>query len=311
MVNFFSKYLDFEILLLITGIIIFIYAFYIIKKHISFFLQSRPSRFIYYTVIFSSGFFLGIEKFKLLSGVSLFINLLSGIILINILFLSSIILNNIFDIEIDKLNKKPNPLIKIINKPNYIKIFWICFFSSLLIAFSLNFTTFLIVLTIHLTAFIYSCPPLRIKNFFPLNIIIIAFSSVLALLLGFAASNELKIFFSFPLKLAITMLIVLSLAFNVKDINDYKGDKKYNVKTIMTIFGFEKGKKITAFFAFLGYMLLPVLLNSGILFIYNFIFGALTFLVIIKSKNKINEAVIFGILFIYLVIFIIHKPSLF
>jgi len=149
------------------------------------------------------------------------------------------------------------------------------------------------------------------KKFFPLNIILIAFSSVLALILGFSASNELKIFFNFPLKLSIAMLIVLSLAFNVKDINDYKGDKKYKVKTLMTILGFEKGKKIIAGLAFGGYIFFPVLLNSGILLMYSFFFGALTFFAILKSKNKVNEPIIFAILFIYLFVFILHKPELF
>lgn len=301
----------YELFFLLSGILLFLINFFIIKNPFSFYLNSRPSRFVYYSVICTAGFFLGHEKYKNLSDIFLYINFTSALLLINIVFLSSIILNNIYDKNIDKYNKKPNPLLKIINIKDYLKIFWICFFSSLLVSLSLNFTTFLIVLIIHLVAFIYSCPPLRIKKLFPLNIILIGFSSVLALFLGFASSNEFKIFFDFPYKLGFTMLGVLSLAFNVKDINDYEGDKKFNIKTIITIFGFEKGKKIIALLAFSGYMLLPILLNFKILILYSFLCGALTIFIILKSKRRINEPLLFLIFFIYLFIFILYKPVLF
>ena len=307
----FNNQINFDILFLIAGIVIFLFTFFIIKKHLSFFLQSRPSRFFYYTVIFSSGFFLGIYKFKLLSDINFFINLFSGILLINILFLSSIILNNIFDKNIDKLNSKPNPLINIINIYDYIKIFWICFLSSLFISLSINYTTLIMTAIIHFISYIYSCPPLHIKKTFPLNIILIALSSVMALFLGVSSSNEYNLFFQFPYKLGLVILIVLSLAFNVKDINDFKGDKKYNVKTLMTILGYNYGRKIIGILAFSGYILLPLLLNFYAILLYSFIFGALTFFIIYKSKNKINENIIFLIFFIYLFIFIIHKPVLF
>jgi 4-hydroxybenzoate polyprenyltransferase len=300
-----------EIFFLTAGIILFFIIFFIIKNFRGFFYDSRPSRFIYYSVIFGCGFFLGIIKSGALSGISLWVNFLSGLFLINVLFLSSTILNNVYDKDIDRYNKKPNPLIGTISKKDYMKIYYICFFSSLLVSLSLNITSFFITLIILVTAFIYSCPPLRVKRFFPFNIILIGFSSVLALFLGFASSNEFKIIYDFPYRLGIAMLIVLSLAFNVKDINDYKGDKKYKIKTIMTLFGYKKGKIITALLAFSGYVLLPVLLDFKVMLFYSFIFGALTFIIIIKSKNVVNESVVFSVFFIYLFIFILHKPALF
>ncbi|MCX8092838.1 MAG: UbiA family prenyltransferase [Candidatus Goldbacteria bacterium] len=303
--------LNLEIFVLISGIIILSFIFFFINKPFLLFNQSRPSRFIYYSIIWICGFFLGKENFDNLSRNFIYINFFSGLLLINILFLSSTILNNIYDKNIDKINNKPNPLKEIINKKNYIKIFWICFISSLLISFSLNYTTLLITIIIHLVSYIYSSPPFRIKKIFPVNIILIAFSSVLALFLGFASSNEFKILFYFPYRLGLTMLIVLSLAFNVKDINDYAGDKKYGIKTIMTIFGFEKGKKIIAILAFLGYIFLPLFLNLKILLLYSFVFGILTSYTILRSKNKVNEPIIFLLFFIYLFIFILNRPLLF
>lgn len=294
-----------------SGIFLLCLIFLRIKNIFDFFYSSRPSRFIYYSVIWFCGFLLGNMKFNNLSVINLYLNFFSGFILINTLFLSSIILNNIHDKNIDRYNNKPNPLLQIINKKNYLKIFWICFFSSLLISISINITTFILTLIIHLTAYIYSCPPFRFKKLFLLNIILISLSSVLALFLGVASSNEFIILFDFPYKLGFAVFVVLSLAFNVKDINDYNGDKKYGVKTIMTVFDYEKGKKIIAILAFLGYVMLPVLLNSIILILYGFIFGTITMFTILKSGKKVNEPVLFLIFFIYLFVFILQRPSLF
>jgi chlorophyll synthase len=227
----------------------------------------------------------------------------SGIVLINLLFCSSIMLNNIFDCKIDLINLKHNAInTGQTGKHGHYLIFILCSLFSLVISMLSSITVFCLSSAILLIAYIYSCPPLRLKKVFPVNVLVISFSTVIAMFLGYCYSSS-GTFVNFNYHLGIVCFIVLALAFNVKDINDIEGDKKYGVTTIMTIAGKDNGRLIISFLAFTGYILLPVLMTIKIMILPAVVAGAVTVVLINVKQPKINESLIMAVFFIFAGIF--------
>lgn len=296
-----------KILLLILFLSILSCAYFYFKNprlFLLFFRTIRLSRHLYYSLIFIAGFLLGLK----ISGHSLQpLYLTAGFFLINILFAASLIINNINDKKIDALNTKDN----ILNSNGftsraYYALFFILSGLSLILSLAMSLKVFLITVLIHFFSWIYSSPPLHLKKVFLINTLIIAFSSLLALLLGFMeAAGTIQ---SFPASLAATMIAALFFAFNTKDVNDYKGDKQYGIKTVVTVFGPKKGRTVTAVAAFAGYLLVPVLLNAYSVIVPSAVFGAVTYAVINTRSKKINETLIFALFFAYSAVFIFINP---
>ncbi len=292
-------------LLLSTAVLVYLY-FRNPRVFVLFFRTMRASRHAYYTVIFAAGYLLGVKISGTIFNTVVFV---SGILLMNVLFASSLAINNVYDKKIDALNDKDN----ILNSSGLgLHDYYILFFSlmgvSLVISTAVSFMVLLLAIVIHITSWIYSSPPLHLKKVFILNTLLIAFSTLLAMALGFAASSGSVVLF--PPGLAFTVIIVLTLAFNTKDVNDYKGDKKHGVKTIVTVFGQKKGRMITAVLAFAGYLLVPVLLNAYGLLIPSAAFGGITYAVINTKKRRINETLIFGLFFAFAAVFAFVNPNI-
>jgi 4-hydroxybenzoate polyprenyltransferase len=274
------------------------------KVFLLFFRTMRLSRHIYYSVIFTGGYLLGVKISGFGFGVVYFI---SGLLLINILFAASLVVNNIYDKQIDALNSKDN----ILNSRGFTLGRYYMFFYALLglslpLSFAVSLKVFFITALIHFFSWTYSCPPLRLKKVFLVNTLLIAISTLLAMLLGFAASaDSIRLF---PAGLALAVIAVLFLFFNTPDVNDYKGDKKHGVKTMVTVFGQAKGRLITAVSAFAGYLLVPILLNAYGLLIPSAIIGAVTYMLINMKTRKINETLIFALFFAYAAAFAFINP---
>lgn len=259
----------------------------------------RISRHIYYSLVVLAGYF----AFSYTNEANISLSdILVSLILINVLFFSAMLLNNLFDDKIDIENNKIN----FFNYPGYQKKnFIILFLSTIPLSLALSYyiaaETFIITLIIHIVSFLYSGPPFRIKRIFLLNTFFIALSGVLAFALGFSAAAKDLFFAEFPYYFGFVMLIVLFMAYNVKDINDYRGDKKYGIKTFMTVFGEKKGKKITAFLALAGYLIFPLFFLNLFLVLPALACGAATYYIIMKKSGKINESAVFGVFFVFAV----------
>lgn len=272
---------------------------------------ARWSRHVYYSAITSAGFFLAQQK-AALPDKKFLLFFIAGLVLINLLFAASMILNNVFDTKIDSVNKKENALnYRTLEQKEYFILYFILLGLSLALSALMSVFVFAAAVVIHLAAYVYSCPPARIKNVFPFNTLLIAFSTFLALILGFIIPAGPKVFALFPWKFGITLFFGVALAFNTKDVNDYEGDKKYGVQTLMTLLGPKKGKFVIALLAAAGYLLVSFIAGSVNLVAASLVIGLATFFVIILPKKRINEALIFILFFIYAAVFIFLKPGMF
>jgi 4-hydroxybenzoate polyprenyltransferase len=272
---------------------------------------TRWSRHIYYSAMTAAGFLIAIKKTPLPDS-RILLYFISGLVLINLLFAASIILNNIFDTKIDSINKKENTLNHSgITQKQYVVLYFILLALSLALSALISVFTAAAALVIHLSAYVYSCPPLRIKKIFPFNTLLIAFSTVLALFLGFIIPAGPRVFTLFPWKLGLTFFAGIALAFNTKDVNDYAGDKKYGVNTLMTLLGPKKGKLLTAALALAGYLLVSFIAGSVWLVATSLILGLATFCLVYLPKKHINEPAVFVLFFVFAAVFIYLRPGLF
>ncbi len=263
----------------------------------------RPSRHIHYTVLFIIGY-LAYNGFS-------FENkwrFIQGIAVINLLFASALLVNSIYDAEIDGINRKPN-MVNIIksHEKNWFTLYGFLLFILFGISLLNGITQFIVCLILSLMSYFYSAPPLRLKKIFILNLLIIAVAATGTVFLAYIWTEPEKAFPTFNFKAAVMMTILLAAAFSVKDVNDYEGDLKGGIITIMTLFGERKGRYITAILAAAAYFLTPFAINKFNLTPYSFAAGILTFLAVIFGK-KVNETFVFIVLYVFLGIYLFFNP---
>jgi len=263
----------------------------------------RPSRHIHYTVLFTLGY-------VIYNGLS-FGNVweyFMGIIVINLLFSSALLINSVFDAEIDGINRKAN----LVNQIKVNEKLWFILYAILnilLLSLSLfsGIIQFAVCSLLCLMSYLYSSPPVRLKKIFIVNLFIIALAATGTVFLAYIWSEPEKAIKTFDFRAGAIMTVLLALAFSVKDVNDYEGDVKGGVVTVMTVLGEKKGRIVTACLALTAYFAAPFAVNSYDMLPYALIAGVLTYFTVMAGK-KVNEAVVFLVLFIFLAVYLFLNP---
>jgi len=237
-----------------------------------------------------------------------------GIVIMSIITIVSIwwftaLLNDIYDIGIDKISNKKRLLVEGHCSVSQLKQIAIAIgIFSLMLSYVLGPVIVPSAMAIAL-AIIYSVPPFRLRRTLFSSIFIGAGSS-LAFLIGiFTPAPPLSNMgiipvlelYSISLKLifiAMVIFIALSTGTVVKDLKDYRGDKKQFIKNIFTVYGMDKGLKISSFLLFISF-LSPILIFNGIV---DIIFLASMSIAVVLLFNKLKSV---GIIFIiYFIVFI-------
>jgi 4-hydroxybenzoate polyprenyltransferase len=136
--------------------------------------------------------------------------------------------------------------------------------SLLLVAIGLFFGT------------IYSMPPIRIRDGV-FSTTIIGIGSSIAFFLGFYTPSYAKVMYGkfageimrvYPdlstdsIIIGVLIFVALTIGPLIKDYKDYEGDKKAGVKNLFTIYGLEKGVKITTFLLPIPFLCLILLFHN-------------------------------------------------
>lgn len=174
------------------------------------------------------------------------------------------VINDIIDVEIDKINKPQKWIVGNLMSINrakyyYIGIVLLGFFISLYIAIKINKLHF-ILLYVFAILFLFIYSKYLKKSFLLGNIFVSLFSSgVLGILLIFESDALTKLqYINHTSYLYVIQLIFGFMAFSfftsmyrelVKDIEDMKGDKLLNAKTLPIVFGENISKFIAGIFA--------------------------------------------------------------
>ncbi|MGM0442306.1 MAG: UbiA family prenyltransferase [Elusimicrobiota bacterium] len=157
-------------------------------------------------------------------------------------------------------------------------LFGICISPAVLVIFSFFF----------FMNYIYFAPPLRLKRFFPFNILVITVNSFTAFLLGYSALPKLKALIDMPGKLALLIFISYFMGVNIIYIKNLKSDRNSGIYTLPTILGKKWSKRVIAALSIVAFFSIPYILNINQLYPVSFIFGILSVFLILRKKWQEN-----------------------
>jgi 4-hydroxybenzoate polyprenyltransferase len=204
-------------------------------------------------------------------------------------------LNNIYDVKIDsKKIETKNPLaLGAITKKGYFDLITIYLINALFLSLLLGFTYFGLIIAFAFAGFIYSVPPLRMRNRM-FSTLFIGIGSVIAFLVGFG-----NIFI--PREILIILFVILfgtSLGTTVKDLRDYESEKG-KIKNLFTVYGKRKGKKIASILLLLSFLSPLLIFNNSLDIVFFSLFAFLSVLIFQKKEDYRFILILFFIIFVY------------
>lgn len=147
-------------------------------------------------------------------------------------FWSVQVINDLFDVDVDRITGKQNPLLHGVPRKHY-KFLGICLgFLSLCYALIINFSALLIISAYLLLGIIYSVPPVRLKRIPLVSTFILAVAVILSIALGFSIYYGVRAMNAIPGKLLVPTLIAVTVGFAAKDIDHIVGDKARGITTL-------------------------------------------------------------------------------
>ena len=197
-----------------------------------------------------------------------------------LVWIVSVLVNDVYDLEIDKISNssKNRPLVtKYAKTSQYLQLSVL--FGAILLYISLLlgrivpffFIAFLVV------SLIYSIPPFRFRNNIFLAPVLIGFATLMVYLIGYFTRDFIQdlTIKPFALRVGALVFVYTSLIITAKDYKDYEGDRRNNVKTIFTVFGINKGKKIVSAILFITFLTGIIVLQNPLDLLIFLIFGVI------------------------------------
>jgi 4-hydroxybenzoate polyprenyltransferase/Flp pilus assembly protein TadD len=301
----------FTALLLLTGLLFFRPFMKKVLKSI------RYVRAINYTGAVLFGFLIGyclLKKYVpfLFTNPWDYLAILSLVVSVFFSFSGAVIFNDSTDIETDRISRKRNPLTSdSIDRKRYQTVGIVFFSLGLLFALNTSYTSFFLVLILILLSFIYSSPPFRLKRIPILATLILAFSTLLCLILGYSLFAGGNAFLSFPKKLQLLFLVSLTCGFTPKDLVDVDGDKRNGIFTIPVLCGKRIGKIIIYILVCVGFLFVPIILRSSFLLILSLIFTLITGIEFLMKR--INEKLFLFTYYLFsllVILFLFFNPQI-
>ncbi|KPK62809.1 hypothetical protein AMJ83_09695 [candidate division WOR_3 bacterium SM23_42] len=147
-------------------------------------------------------------------------------------FWSVQVINDLFDVDVDRIAGKQNPLLHGVPRKHY-KILGMCLgLLSLCYALIINFSALLIISAYLLLGIIYSVPPVRSKRIPLVSTFILAVAVILSIAIGFSIYYGVRAMNAIPRKLLVPTLIAVTVGFSAKDIDHVVGDKARGITTL-------------------------------------------------------------------------------
>jgi 4-hydroxybenzoate polyprenyltransferase len=210
-------------------------------------------------------------------------------------------INDEHDVKTDSISNPTRPLVSgaiTLQEHHVINIVFLV--SSLLAACLVRYPFFISMVVIIGLSYIYSCPPLRLKRIPVISKFVIAMCSLITCFAGFSIFSDDYSFRGFPPVIILTILVAITLAFNVIDIKDWEGDPVTGTKTLPVLLGDKKGKQVVGALVLLSYLCIPLFLKSFTLLKITLAFGVASYLLI--NRKTVKETPIFLLYIVFLVI---------
>ncbi|MFA5794293.1 MAG: UbiA family prenyltransferase [Candidatus Brocadiia bacterium] len=219
-------------------------------------------------------------------------------------FQAMVVANDIIDLQADRISNPNRPLAAGAVPPDeYRAAGWIYFLLSLGLAFNVSITAMFIILFFDALYLLYSAPPLRLKRFFPLNMLVIGVNSLVAVWLGYSILGGTKTLDRLPSEFTMLVPLVFFLGANIITIKDAEADRADRVWTLPTLLGERWGRRVIGLMALASFLLVPWMLGLDSLWPWAGLFGILAALIVLWPKWR--EWLFFLNYFIYAIIAIL------
>ncbi len=200
------------------------------------------------------------------------------------------VINNLRDVKIDKITNPHRLLVRgEIDPKIYGKIGLFSLGLGMFYAWAVHYVLFFLLALMVGLYMIYSVEPLRLKRIFPLSKLIIAFNSVLAMLMGYVFAGGM--WREIPLASLFFCFAGIALVVNFVDFKDFEGDTAGGIKTLSTLIGLRRAKILTALFFPLTNMLF--LRAFGLLQYWYFGLAASAIESVLLLRKKFDEKLLF------------------
>ena len=214
------------------------------------------------------------------------------------LWMHAVHANDIADVEIDRISNSDRPLIKNeVSSEEMREVGYVWLVLALLGSWCAGFYPFFMSLVYVVASTVYSSPPLRLRRFPIVSSFLISIACLATILAGFFFVSVQKQILAFPLLLSVGVIIMVTLAINVKDMKDIEGDKAEGILTLPILFG-ENGPRVVGLCFALSLLLAPIFLAFYALYIIAIPCAIIGYRLIVKKPYR--EKPIFVLRFIFL-----------
>jgi 4-hydroxybenzoate polyprenyltransferase len=192
--------------------------------------------------------------------------------------------NNVEDVQIDKVSNKNRPLVLgTMDHGLYKQISWIMLVLALATGAMVDIRMGVMVFVFIAAYWLYSMPPWRLKRVPVFSKFLLAFCSLVMVILGYYFVSSLVLI---PAKAAWFILIGIALVLNFIDIKDYKGDLKEGIKTVPVLLGLKRSKRIVGSLTIAAYLGLGLLVGNYWFTFTCLVLGIVQYLLIIRETYK-------------------------
>jgi homogentisate phytyltransferase/homogentisate geranylgeranyltransferase len=228
----------------------------------------RPHRILYYVLplIMSMmyAYFIGLGSFSswadALGVVCLLVSAFG-------MWMYSVHMNDMHDVGIDKISNADRPLVRNAVTSEDMRNSGYAYLAMAVVgSWCAGFYPFFFILVGTAIAYIYSAPPLRLRQFPLISSFTLAAAVLCATLSGFFFASADKLIHTFPTFVALGILVFFTLEVNFKDMKDMEGDEKNGVITVPVLFG-KNGTHVVGTCFALSFLVAPIFLSFYTLYI--------------------------------------------
>jgi homogentisate phytyltransferase/homogentisate geranylgeranyltransferase len=223
------------IYLLVFSVFVFVYLYMLSREFFTSILRSmRWERMTFYGMmaVFGLGISMVQKGIGFQTGIFDYLGIVTLFLSLAFAFWGLQVFNDIFDVDIDRVTGRRNPLLSRVTIGQYSAFFILLAILASVYALIINFSSFLILVAYLFLGIIYSLPPARLKRIPVISTMNIAVAVCLAIGLGFSVYYGGRALNAMPGKLIFPTLIAVTLGFSAKDIGHVDGDKAQGVVTL-------------------------------------------------------------------------------
>jgi 4-hydroxybenzoate polyprenyltransferase len=293
-----------QILLIFSVIFASIWFWKIDKNKFRLILRNfRPERALFYL----SFLFMGMGLAFILGRGVLF-SWVDGLAIISLvmswisLWMYAVHVNDVADVKIDKISNMDRPLSQNLMTENEMReagYIWLAL--ALLGSWAAGFYPFFFSLIFVAVSYAYSAPPFRFKRVPVLASFLLSLICLVNALAGFFFLSVDKAVQSFPMALAVGILVMITLGINIRDMKDVEGDREEGIVTLPVLFG-QNGPRVVGICLALSFLVSPFFLASRWVYFIAVPAAIIGYWLVVRKPFR--EKPIFYLYFVYILIIV-------